>query len=124
MPGSDDEDEIFRSAIINAWLTTRLELDKQLVTLSSAGIGVIVVILSKYETQCAYQNFLFAIALTAFVTTIFCVLEVFQRNADHLTTILTTDTDSDPVLERLDFIALWSFRVGIGFSALSGFSYL
>ena len=33
----------YYSALVNAWITTRMEKDKQLLTLSAAGIGLIII---------------------------------------------------------------------------------
>ena len=38
---SNTEDEAFRSASINAWIQSKMERDKALLTLSSGGIGLL-----------------------------------------------------------------------------------
>jgi hypothetical protein len=73
-PGKKDElagkRVAFYSSLVNAWIQTRMEVDKTLIVISSAGIGFLITLLTrKVGISCN----LFLLYLAAFVSFYFCV---------------------------------------------------
>ncbi|MGV2389941.1 MAG UNVERIFIED_CONTAM: hypothetical protein LVR29_21790 [Microcystis novacekii LVE1205-3] len=81
MESSDKEDyeakqKVFYSAMITAWLNTRLERDKQLLGLSVTAIGLLVTLLRTVGVSSLLQIILFGVALFAFLITVVSVIYI------------------------------------------------
>ncbi|MBD2621279.1 hypothetical protein H6G48_06155 [Microcystis flos-aquae FACHB-1344] len=93
MESSDKEDyeakeKAFYSAMIAAWLTTRLERDKQLLGLSVTAIGLLVTLLRTVGVSIPLQIILFGLALFAFLITVVLVIYILGENSTHIEKIL------------------------------------
>ncbi len=110
------------AAILAAMTSTSIELDKSKLTLSAAGIGLLVAFLATIGST-TYANFvLYCFAILSFLVTIGCVLYIFQRNATYLRRILKEGATSDRVLKKLDVFSSFSFFVAVLFSMAIGLS--
>ncbi|WP_232846867.1 hypothetical protein [Shewanella nanhaiensis] len=96
------------------YCTTRSEADKSLLTLSTAGLGLIVTLLTGDEIASIFELVLFILGALCFGVCIFAILTIFNRNADY---IAQKDSD-DKQLINLDSIAKYAFRLGIAITAL------
>lgn len=113
----------FYAATVNAWLTTRFELDKSLLTLSAGGIGLIITLVSTLGVRSVESLILSLLTMICFIITLSCVLLIFHRNAVYIQeTVKTGSSSSNPVLAILDRIALFSFVAGVVLAAVIGFS--
>lgn len=118
---TENEDEIFRSAVINAWVNSKMERDKSLLTLSSGGIGLLVTLLSFKDVYSECELIFYAISFLAFVTCICSVLFIFTKNPNYLERLLNEDNvDGDKLLGFFDYAALISFCIGIFSTSLIG----
>lgn len=70
----------YYSALVNAWITTRMEKDRQLLTLSSAGIGLIIIFQPKLNSVFEFNIWL--LAGICFLFSIALLLSVFTDNGD------------------------------------------
>jgi hypothetical protein len=70
----------YYSALVNAWITTRMEKDRQLLTLSSAGIGLIIIFQPKLNSIFEFNIWL--LAGICFLFSIGLLLSVFTDNGD------------------------------------------
>ena len=110
------------SAVLAGWTSTRIEFDKSKLTLSVAGIGLLVTLLTTIGID-NYAGFvLYVFAIISFLVTITCVLIIFQRNAKHLEKVITEDEKSDSVLRMLDTLSSFSFLTAVLFSMAIGLS--
>ncbi|MCK5601196.1 hypothetical protein KAR91_04985 [Candidatus Pacearchaeota archaeon] len=108
------------SAKCNAWVNTRMERDKSLLTLSTAGIGFLITLFVNFDiTECG-QNILCLLAGISFFVTIISCLLIFNRNAKHIEESVQSGKDEDSVLKVLDNIVFWGFIVGLIFIILFG----
>lgn len=104
----------FYSAAVDAWVATRFELDRQLLTLSVAGIGVLVTLLTTAGACGLLQGILYAIALGGFLLCTVTVLVIFRLNSTYLESIAQDETASGRTLLRgLDIFASGLFGVAI-----------
>jgi len=118
---SDQEKELqFYSAVVNAWFSTRAELDRSLLTLSAAGIGLLVTLLSTIGVGSAEGVVLYVAALLSFLVCLGTVLWIFARNASHLQDIVHSGAPTDKVLGVLDVTAAISFLVAALLSCIIG----
>lgn len=120
----DDQKKIeFYAASVSAWYESSLEHDKSLLTLSAGGIGLLITLLTTVGLGTAEALVLYVGAIASFVVALISVLRVFRGNQKHIEDILSGNNPStDPALSRLDVTAIWSFGLGVVFTAVIGIS--
>jgi hypothetical protein len=102
------------SVLLTAWIQTRMERDKTLVTLSAAGIGLLVTILSTGVVKSSLQLVLCGGAISAFLITIWSCVQIYQRNSLHLEQELRANyPKKDFKLETFDRISLYAFFIAV-----------
>ncbi|WP_071188582.1 hypothetical protein [Trichormus sp. NMC-1] len=116
------KDRAFYSAMISAWLNTRIERDKQLLGLSSTAIGLLVTLLRTVGVSNLWQMALFGFALLFFLITVIAVICILDRNASHIEKMLVESETQDKGLEFLDKIAEISFIFGMILVVIIGIS--
>lgn len=114
------KDVEYFSALVTAWLNTRLEKDKSLLALSAGAIGLLVTFLTAIGPNSKVEVALYLFAFIFYLVTISCVLWVFQRNSQHIEQVLTHNEKSDRLLTVLDYTIVYSFILGIVFTMAIG----
>ena len=112
----------YYSVNLNAWIATRFERDKSLLTLSTAAIGLLLTLISTIGVQSVEALILYILALICFVICLASVLWIFNQNAKYLQRIIAGENYSDFLLKILDGIAICSFLLGVAFSSIIGCS--
>lgn len=100
------------SVLLGAWIQTKMERDKTLVTLSAAAIGLLVTILSTVGVKSIWEVPLFAVAVISFLVTIWSSLVIYQLNSQHLEDAISGSSEKDPRLEKYDKRSIRAFIVG------------
>lgn len=123
-PTTDEQKAVaYYSAAVTAWFTTSLEHDKSLLTLSSAGIGLLLTLLTTAGLKSAEGLVLYIGAILCFTAALLAVLRVFRLNQNHIEDIISARVSGpDPALGRLDLFAITSFGVGVALTAVIGVS--
>jgi len=81
--------------MISAWLNTKLERDKQLLSLSTSAIGLLVTLLRTVGVSNFSQVLIFSAALIAFLFTVISVIWILGKNANHIEEMLNgSETES------------------------------
>jgi len=118
---SDKEKEIaFYAATVDAWLNTKFELDKSLLTLSTGAIGLLVTLLTTIGATSVEGLALYFAALLSFLICVISILLVFKRNAKHLEGIAKETQTNDQLLKSLDTSAAISFVFGVLLTLIIG----
>lgn len=107
-----EKDNIFYSAMINAWLTTKIELDKKMLGLSVVFIGLIITLETIFYLS-DLKLILFAFALVMFLITTISVVFIMNRNATYIEKLLLSNKTEDNLLVLLDKTAQFSFVLGM-----------
>lgn len=115
-----DKEVAYYSAIVNGWLTTRLEHDKSVLALSSGGVALLVSLLFTQDAITPLIFLLFCIASIAFLVAITAVVVILKRNARHLIGVINESEMNDPILQFLDGVASYAFVVGVLFTLVIG----
>ena len=102
----------YYSALLSAWIQTKMERDKTLVTLSSAGIGLLVTILTTAGVSSLYLLIIFLGAFIGFGICIWTSLQIYQLNSIHLENELRS-VNSKLEFEKYDKRSLCSFLAGV-----------
>ncbi len=111
----------FYAAGVAAWYNTMLEHDKSLLALSVAGVGLLITPLTMEGIDSIWRLVLHLLAILSFMTCLSAILWIFKKNSGRIEAILNTDAQSpDPLLTKLDKIAIYAFAAGIIFSATIG----
>ena len=100
------------SVLLGAWIQTKMERDKTLVTLSAAAIGLLVTILTTVGVKSIWEVPFFAVAVTSFLVTIWSSLVIYQLNSQHLEDAIRGSSVKDPRLEKYDKRSIRAFIVG------------
>ena len=124
VPSTDEQKAVaYYSAAVTAWFTTSLEYDKSLLTLSAAGIGLHLTLLTTVGLKSAEALILYIGAILCFAAALLTVLRVLRLNQKHIEDIVSSRvTGTDPALARLDLFAIVSFGVGVVLTAIVGIS--
>ncbi len=107
----------FYSQLINAWLTTRMERDKTILTLSTAGLGVLVTFFNNISVN--YNLIFYILALLSFIIAILSGLFIFSENADYCLSIVNEEPyQNEKLMKYCDKTLLISFLCGLFFSVV------
>lgn len=108
------------SVLLQAWVETRMERDRTLVTLSGVGIGLLVTILTAVGVDHWWELLLYAGAVAGFLITIWSSLIIYQLNSQHIEQAIHGSSQRDPRLEKFDKTSLRAFVIGAAFSVTVG----
>ena len=110
---NDGKEIEWYAALVNANFTTRFELDRQLLTIASAAIGVLVTFMS--DINSLLMSGLWFFAGVCFLATIMFSLNIFKNNRYLIECILNNQETSflDNSLRNKDIMMKWCFIVGI-----------
>lgn len=110
----------YYSSLVNAWLQMKIEKDKHLLSLSTAGIGLLVTLATAVGVGSIYSASMFLLAVLSFVFCIGIVLYIFEKNAEHLEAVIKSQSSAIQKLNLLDRVANFLFIIGIIFTLLVG----
>lgn len=121
MPTLEEEKSVaFYQAVVQAWVATRMELDRTLVTLAAAGVGLLVTLVTNLQSISPLEFVLYLLANLSFILVIVTGTIVFRRNSQYLEEASQNRNASDPVLKALDRVALGAFYVGVALTFAIG----
>jgi len=104
----------YYASILQAWQSTRMELDKNILTLSSGAIGLLVTFINTFGVKTQCEIILYIISIGAFLIAIISSLMIFSNNAKYLEKIIQDPTyANDPTLGFLDKTLVITFVIGI-----------
>ena len=115
MPSSEVEagkEVAFYSAAVQAWIDTRMERDKTLVTLSAGGIGLSVTILSTVGLAFKDQLWFYVVAFAGFAICVGLSVWAYGQNARYIEGFLNESASNRPSFKQLDPWSLGAFLVG------------
>ena len=110
------------SVLLSAWINAKMESDKSLMTLSSAGIGLLITILSTVGIKNHLDIYLFGGAFVGFLIAIFSLLKIYGLNSTYIENNIRGKSSDHLGLKQHDKITRWGFSVGFIFSILIGIS--
>lgn len=100
------------STMLGAFLQTKMERDKMLITLSAIGVGLLVTLLTTVGVQRRWEIWLYAAALLCFLATIAAMVAVLGINSRFIEEQLRQSNSTSKLkLRRLDRLSLVSFIV-------------
>lgn len=107
--------------LLSAWISTRMERDKTIITLSSAAIALLVTIITTVHLKSLLQYLFASLALTSFLGTICICLLIYQLNTKHLEECLrdNSETNTSKLLNKLDLLTTSCFHAGIIFAIMT-----
>jgi len=108
------------SVLLSAWIETKMQRDKTLVTLSAAAIGLLVTLLATVGVNSAWEILLFVIAVVCFLVTIGSSLAIYQLNSQHIEKAIRGSSKKDPKLKKYDKCSIIAFVFGSVFALLIG----
>ena len=116
------KDIAFYTAAVQAWITTRMERDRALLSLSAGGIGLLVTLLTTLGASSDVQLWLYMAAAISFAGAIVFALLVFDRNSHYLRQIIKGKNPGDRWLIWCDRFLIAFFALGVLFTCTIGIS--
>jgi hypothetical protein len=125
IPPEEKEEEIqkkvaFYTTLINAWVATKMEVDKTLIVISSAGIGFLIMLIGNQGINSTTDFVIYVSAIVSFIAVIFLCVVVFQRNAKYLKSLIKNPDLKDSFLDFVDKAAKLFFALGLIFTLIIG----
>jgi hypothetical protein len=113
----------FYSATVEAWVNTRMEKDRTLLSLAAGGIGLLATLLTTVGPASPYDLALSGLAALFFIVTIVTAICVFNKNGRYLDAVIQHGLrGDDAALVRLDRVVFGSFLIGVVLTAVVGLS--
>ena len=84
---------------VKAWIENRMELDKQLLTLSTLAIGLLISVFGEPKTVTQFWLWLFAELF--FLACAFVILIIFGKNTEYIETLLEDHQTADDSEEKV-----------------------
>ena len=116
----DSKDADFRSVVRSAWVETKMERDRTIVTISVGAIGLLVTLLTTVGIKTPWTAWLYMGALAGFALAATCSIIIFDRNSAYLEKVLQGSTSKSKLLGSLDRIMLLFFGLGVILTILIG----
>ena len=110
----------YYSALVNAWIQTKMEVDKTLIIISSAGIGFLITIISKLDINNVTELIIYLSAFISFFIVIITCVEVFRKNAVYIKNIIDEKDDNHKRLDTYSFVAKLFFTLALIFILILG----
>ena len=110
----------YYSALVNAWIQTKMEVDKTLIIISSAGIGFLITIISKLDINNVTELIIYLSAFVSFFIVIITCVEVFRKNAVYIKNIIDEKDDNHKSLDTYSFVAKLFFTLALIFILILG----
>jgi hypothetical protein len=115
----------YYGAVVNAWINTRMERDKSILTLSAGALGLLVTLITTVGASGPVEALFYLLAFLSFGASCWTAVMIFGRNADYLERLGKGEDCTDPRLAKLDRILKAGFFTGVVSAALlGGTSYL
>lgn len=121
----NNKDVEYYSHLVNSWITTRMEKDKAILTLSTAGIGVLV----SFFNNISYTNItaliLYVLALIFFILAIISGISILSENANYCEYVICEETPkNNKLINILDYSLMYNFIFGLIVSIILSFSLI
>lgn len=112
----------FYASLVNAWIQTRMEVDKTLIVISSAGIGFLITLLNNKGFVSTTGFIVYLSAFFSFFVVIILCIVILQRNSSYILTLLNNPDAKDPYLGVIDHVAKFFFALALIFTLIIGIS--
>ena len=112
----------YYSSIYNAWLNTRMEGDKSILTLSVSALRLLITLFATISKITKIEFILFLIAILFFLCTAILIIIIYNKNSDFLESIAKEDEihKHEKTLKRLDIFSRIFFFLGLIISLING----
>lgn len=112
----------FYSHLVNAWLTTRMEKDKAILTLSTAGLGVLVTFFNNISYANINSLLLYGLSLIFFIVAIISGVWILSENADYCEAVIKEEEPkNEKLIIILDKFLMGGFIIGLSLSITLSF---
>lgn len=114
------KDIAFYASCVQAWINTRMEVDKSILTLSTGGIGLLVTLLISIGIDTVLELIVYIAAIVFFLITISINLYVFERNSEYLEKVI--ENENPKSLKGYDTLKKYTFIFALILALLIGFN--
>lgn len=109
-----NKDVEYFSHLVNSWITTNMEKDKAILTLSTAGLGVLITFFNNISPNYDFALLFYILSLICFVISIISGLWIFSENANYCEAVISEKTpNNENLIGKLDNFLIYSFIIGL-----------
>lgn len=110
----------YYSSLVGAWIETRMERDKSLLALSTAGIGLLFTLLTTVGAGSTRMIVLYGVCFVCFLISIVCAITIFGWNATLIQCLLRNEVPNSRRLDILDKAVFGCFVAGLILTVVLG----
>ncbi len=118
----EERKRIYYSAIVNAFIDSSMERDRNLLNLSAGGIGLLVTLMTTVGVHSTFGLCLYISSIISFSVAIILILHVFKLNKSYLLKLATDEKTTEVPLKKYDSAIFILFILGIIFLFSIGLS--
>lgn len=112
----------YYSHLVNAWITTNMEMNKSILTLSTAGLGVLLVFFNNISYTNIITLLLYGLSLIFFILAIISGIWIFSENADYCEAVINEkEIGNKKLIAILDKFLIYNFILGLISSIILSF---
>jgi len=115
-------DEALIATLREAWVSTRMEKDKTLLTLATGGIGLLTTLATAVGPASKTELALYVVAGLSFAVAVVVAVMIFDRNSVHIEHVLNNAATEDKPLKWMDRTLLASFLIGLALTGAMAFT--
>jgi hypothetical protein len=115
-----EKDNAYYSALVAAWIDTRMERDKSILALSTASIGLLFTLLTTVGAASVRVIVLYSGCFLLFLISIICSVTIFGWNAAYIQCLLRNEAPQKRRLDILDGTLFGCFIAGLVLTVVLG----
>lgn len=110
---NEEEQREYRNLLRQSWVTSSFEKDKSILTVSSAGIGLLITLASAFPIKDKITLFVFMAATLAFMIAVCAAIWIFSENRKVVLEQLHPEKSVRCIAKTLDRLLIYSFLTGL-----------
>lgn len=121
-PQRPESKEELNNMLLEKWIDISIETDRQLLTLSTGGIGLIAAFITTKGVGSFGQMSLLILACLFFLVTLTSTFYILHLNKKHLAGVMAGESSSNSLLGFLDRASVVSFSIGVLLATIFAFN--
>ncbi len=122
VPQRSESKEELNNMLLEKWIDISIETDRQLLTLSTGGIGLIAAFITTKGVGSFGQMSLLILACLFFLVTLTCTFFILHLNKKHIACVMAGESSSNSLLGFLDRASVISFSIGVILATMFAFN--
>ena len=123
MENSDQDQRDYKNLLAQSWVTSSFEKDRSILTVSSAGIGLLIALANAFPIKNELTLVIFIIALLSFTLSVGFAIWIFSENKKIVISALYPEKGKAGLGKILDRLLVTTFLMGLSLSSILAFLF-